>query len=295
MIVSIIIISFNSEKYLGKCIESIGKNTGGLEYEIIVVDNSSVDDSFSLIKNKFPGVILIENKKNEGFARAVNRGIKASKGEFIFLLNPDTVLVNNAIKIFYEFLINNDEYTCCGGALFDERMKPVNSYGFFPSVKQVMFEEFGLRKIFKKYYFNKLSPGCVLNQKISSPFLVDYVSGADMFIRKSALEKTGLLDEDFFMYYEETELSYRIIKNNFKIAVIPEAKIIHFEGKSLIGVNLEKYKLMLKSEFLFFKKCYGKFITFILKVTLLLGCTVKLVLKFDAEQVDKFKLIIKSN
>jgi GT2 family glycosyltransferase len=124
---------------------------------------------------------------------------------------------------------------------------------------------------------------------------VDYVSGADMFIRKSALEKTGLLDEDFFMYYEETELSYRIIKNNFKIAVIPEAKIIHFEGKSLIGFNLEKYKLMLKSEFLFFKKCYGKFITFILKVTLLLGCTVKLVLKFDAEQVDKFKLIIKSN
>lgn len=295
MIVSIIIISFNSEKYLGKCIESIYKNTGGLEYEIIVIDNASSDGSSGLIKNIFPGVILIENKNNEGFARAVNRGIKASQGEFVFLLNPDTVLVNNAIKFFNEFLVNNNEYACCGGALFDNEMKPVNSYGFFPSVKQVMFEELGLRKIFKKYYYNKLSPGCVLDEEISSPFSVDYVSGADMFLRKSVLEKTGLLDEDFFMYYEETELSYRIIKHNFKIAVIPEAKIIHFEGKSLTGINIEKYKLMLKSEFLFFKKCYGKFSAFMLKLTLLLGCFVKLILKFDAEQVDKLKLIIKSN
>jgi len=295
MIVSIVIVSFNSGKYLEKCIASVKSNVKDVDYEIIVVDNASEDGSVGMVKSNYTDVAVIENKNNFGFARAVNQGIEVSKGEFIFLLNPDTVLVNNAVKIFYEFMMKNSAIACCGGALFNDDMEPVNSYGFFPSVRQVIFEEFGLRKIFKKYYFKKLSPGCVLNKNVSAPFTVDYVSGADMFLRKNALLNAGLLDEDFFMYFEETELSFRLKKNNYNSAIVPEAKIIHFEGKSLAGINLEKFKLMIRSEFLFFEKCYGKFSCFTVKILLGLGCALKLIFTFDSEQLKRFKLIIKSN
>jgi GT2 family glycosyltransferase len=295
MLVSIVIVSFNSEKYLGKCISSIRSNVTDIDYEIIVVDNASEDGSVGMVKSNYADVTLIENETNFGFAQAVNQGIKESKGEFILLLNPDTVFLNNAIKVFCEFLINNSEYACCGGALFNDDMEPVNSYGFFPSVRQVIFEELGLRKIFKKYYFKRLSPGCVLGKNVSAPFTVDYVSGADMFLRKSALNKVGFLNEDFFMYFEETELSFRLKKNNNKSALVPEAKIIHFEGKSLAGVTLEKFKLMIRSEFLFFKKCYGVTSCFTVKIILILGCVIKSVFTFDSLHLKKLKIIIKSN
>lgn len=294
MNVTIIIVSYNSEKYLKQCIQSIFEKTTGIKYNIIVTDNASTDNSLKLIKEKFSNIRLIENKENAGFAKAVNQAVKETDSEFILLLNPDTILTNNAVKIFYDFMKNNESVASCGGALFDKEMKPAISYGFFPSLSQVFFEEYGLRKLFRKYYFKKLSPGCLLKDNQKEPFSVDYVSGANMFLRRKVFEMMNFLDEDFFMYYEETHLSYKFKRKGYLNMVVPDAKIIHLEGKSLEDVDLGKLKLMKKGEFLFFNKCYGSFFEIIAKIIYLEGCFIKLFFKLDKSQLKKFNIILYS-
>ena len=289
MILSIIIVNYNTAKIIINCIDSIYRNTKNINYEIIVVDNASKDDSVNFIKKKYPEIILIENRINNGYANAINQAIRKSNAEYVFILNPDTILINDSIQIFYNYMKENNDIACCGGNLVNMNSDSVISYGNFPSLKQIFFEEFGIRKIFKKYYFRKLSPGCVYNESAISK--VDYICGADIFIKKSIFEKTGLFDEDFFLYYEETEFFYRLKKSGYKSVILPEARIIHLEGQSLKNDEFEKLKLKKKSEFLFFKKCHGGFSSFSAKFLYLYGCLLKLIFKLDGTQFKKFKII----
>jgi GT2 family glycosyltransferase len=294
MDVTIIIVSYNSGNLLKQCIDSVVEKTFGVNYDIIAVDNASNDNSVDIIKNNYPQIKLIVNKSNTGFAKAVNIALKNTNSKYVFLINPDTVLINNSVGILYDFMEKESGAASCGGALFDEEMNPVISYGFFPSLRQLFFEESGFRKISGKYYFNNLSPGCVIDKNTNSAFTVDYVSGADMFIRKEIFEKTGFLDEDFFLYYEETELSYRIRKQNYKNMIVPDSKIIHLEGKSLNGNELKKTELMKRSEILFFRKCYGSISSVLAKLILLAGSVIKLVFKLDKKQLKIFKVLLNS-
>ncbi len=294
MNVDVIIVSYNSEKFLKHCIESITEKTTGVEYSIVVVDNSSTDNSVKTIKNNFKKIKLIENKENIGFSRAVNQAIRETDSEFILLLNPDTVLVNNAIKIFYDFMKANGKAASCGGALYDDKMRPVISYGFFPSLKQIFFEEFGFRKLFKNYYFNKLSPGCTIGEGQREPLSVDYVSGANMFIRRGIAKESEYLDEEYFMYYEETDLSFKLKSRGYLNMVLPEAKSIHYEGKSFGNIDSEKFKIMKRSEFIFFKKHYGSFAVLIAKILYIYGCIFRLIFRFDKSQIKKINIIFNS-
>ncbi|MFN4150143.1 MAG: glycosyltransferase family 2 protein, partial [Candidatus Sericytochromatia bacterium] len=198
MDVSVIIVTFNSEKYILTCIKSILEQTNKLKYEIIVVDNNSEDNTVQILKNNYPNVIVIENKVNYGFAKANNIGIKKSKSKYLFLLNPDTILINNVISILYSFMEKekNIDVSCCGATIFNDDNTLQESFGKFPSLKQVLFE-FGLKSIFPNFYNEHFSTG-FKNYKFQLRE-VEHIIGAGMFIRKDLFNKIGYFDEDFFL------------------------------------------------------------------------------------------------
>ncbi len=257
MDVSIIISNYNSKKLAIACINSIYEKTQGVDYEIIVVDNASKDESCDLIEKEFPRVKLIKNPKDVGFGSANNIGIREAKGKYVFLLNIDTILLTNSAKIFFDFMEKkeNQEVACCGGNLLNEDYTIGYSYGNFPTILNVLFQRFYLHKFFKKYYLKKFSPSFGAEPKEIKE--VEFISGANMFLRKSVLDEIGLFDEDFYLYYEETELSYRMYKKGYKRVFIPESKIIHLGGAT-VTQSPQKLKIVKESELMFFEKCYGK-------------------------------------
>jgi GT2 family glycosyltransferase len=228
MDVSVIIVNYNTLILLCDAIESILSNTESLNYEIIVVDNASNDNSENIIAEKYgEKVLYIPLSENVGFGRANNEGIKASKGRNIFLLNPDTVLLNNAVKILSDYLDENPETGIAGGNLFDVNKAPAYSYRFFfPSLFweiNDMFLAYPEKLIFgKNACFNSSS----------QPLVVAYITGADMMISRKAFDKAGRFDPDFFLYFEESDLAFRVRKSGFLIKSVPQAEIIHLEGNS---------------------------------------------------------------
>lgn len=255
--VSIILVNFNTCQLTIDAINSVYQFTNRISFEIIVVDNNSKDNSIEKIEKLFPNVKTIKNKKNIGFGRANNIGIKVAKGNYIFLLNTDTYLLNNAIEIFYDFMEDegNEDVAIVGGTLCTPDEKWNVSYGYFPNFKRFVRSNLW-RCFFKKAFYQDCNLIAVVEDKIK-PFLVDYVSGADFFIRKEILNKVGLFNKSFFMYFEETELTLRIKRTikNAKVYIIPQAKIVHLgQGSSLENTKGIKFKLKyLKSKSIYFR------------------------------------------
>ena len=250
--VSIIFVNYKTKDFTIDAIKSVFDKTQGIDFEIFVVDNNSQDGSIEAIEKEFPNINIIKNPINAGFGAANNLAIKQAKGKYILCLNTDTILVNNAIKIMYDFMEEeeNKNVAVCGAALYNSDGKPATSAGNSPSLQDV-FWKFGFRDIFKKQY---LKYKIVLNhEEIDCSKNVDYISGADIFFRKSVLEQVGLFDEKFFMYYEETDLCKRIRDKNYVIKLCDKAKIIHLENQSCIN-TLRRKRLIKRSEFYYFKK-----------------------------------------
>lgn len=258
MDVSIIIVSFNTCDLTLNCIKSLKEKTSEISYEIIMVDNNSHDKSVETIEKEFSEVIIIKNNANIGFGKANNQGIDISQGKYVFLLNSDTILVNNAVKIFYDFMEKdeNKNVACCGGALLSLDLTPHISYGRFPTLKGLFFY-YLFSKIFPEYYAKNYFMAGILENE--STINVDYVTGADMFIRKAVLDELGGFDNDFFLYFEETELCSRFIKNDYCNKIFPEARIVHLCGKS--PLNEDKQKIFSKSMFIYMNKHRGFFYT----------------------------------
>jgi GT2 family glycosyltransferase len=266
MDVSIILVSYNTKDLTRNCLNSIYEKVNDLNFDVWVVDNNSQDGSAGMIKEEFPQVKLIENKENLGFGRANNIAIKASNAKYCFLLNTDTVLVNNAVKILFDFMENNVNAGACGGSLFDENMQYATSFGLSYNRETLLIRHTPVKFIFPKK--NKKIKNYVKSIERTKTQEISYISGADLMLRKSILEKTGLFNERFFLYYEETELQHRIKKAGYDIYYVSDAKIIHFEGKS--SASSPKAALYsLKSQELYYELCYGKFWAFIVKILFL--------------------------
>lgn len=262
MDISVIIISFNTIELTRNCLKSVYDKTIDVDFEVIVVDNNSHDNSIKMIETEFPKVKIVSNTENLGFGKANNQGIEKSNGKYVFLLNSDTILINNAIKILYDFMEKeaNKDVACCGGALYNNDMTNQISYGRFPTIKSLLYY-YTFSKIYPETYKNKyFMAGILIND---FPLIVDYVTGADMLIRKSVLNKTGNFDKDFFLYFEETELCSRFIKDGYKNMIYPEAKIIHLCGQS--PLNEKKEAIFTKSMYLYLSKHRGKFYTIFYK------------------------------
>lgn len=229
---SIIIVNHNASDFLRQCLNSLYGLEGSLSLEIIVVDNKSHDGSGRMVHEHFPQVHLIENTENVGFARGNNIGIKESQGEYILLLNSDTKVVDNAIEKLVAFLDSHPNVAVVTSRLVYPNMTDQGVARTFPTPMNALF---GRRSLLTQLFpNNKYSKRYMISRQNQSeqPFEVDWVSGACLMVRKKVIEDVGLLDEKFFMYWEDADLCFRIKQKNWKIYCIPEAIVIHFEGKS---------------------------------------------------------------
>jgi len=227
---SVIIVNYKVKHYLLQCIDSVIKASNGLNVEIIVVDNNSRDGSIDYLCAFYPDVIFIENHINIGFAKANNQGLNQSRGRYVLLLNPDTVLSETTLSDCLRFMDGNDD----AGALGVKMLKCNGTFAFesrrgIPTPFVAFCKMSGLNTIFPKnrifgrYYMRYLD--------VNSVEKIEVVSGAFMFIRRCALDKSGFLDEDFFMYGEDIDLSYRLLKTGMHNYYIPNS-ILHYKGES---------------------------------------------------------------
>lgn len=266
--ISIIIVNYNTYGLVLQCIESVIKNTSSILYEIIVVDNNSPNREIEDLNKVFPKVKLILNNDNSGFGIANNIGNKVANGKFIFLLNSDTIVLDNSIYELYKFMSENPHVGACGGNLYDEKFKPAPSFTrFMPSLISDLDSLFF--NIISKVLYN----GDIFHSSSNKPFKIfGNISGANLLIPKKLFDELGGFDENFFMYYEETDLLFRIRLKGYETYIVPSSKIIHLEGasESVKSIKLawtyeskEKYYLKHKT-----KKSF-KISNFILYLTIL--------------------------
>jgi GT2 family glycosyltransferase len=257
MDLTVIIVNYNVRYFLEQCLISVRKASRFIQCETYVVDNNSVDGSCSMISQQFPEVRLIRNLSNVGFSVANNQALKLAGGKFVLLLNPDTIVEEDTFTKCISFMNNHQDAGAIGVKMIDGkgRLLP-ESKRALPTPGTAFFKISGLAWLFpKSRLFNRYYLAHLDNSKTSE---AEVISGAFMFIRKEALDKTGFLDEKFFMYGEDIDLSYRLIKAGYINYYYPEVKIIHYKGqstkKNVSGYIVNFYKAML----IFTKKHFEK-------------------------------------
>lgn len=231
MKLSVVIVNYNVKYFLEQCLHSVEAAIKGLDAEVFVVDNNSVDGSADMVREKFPGVKLIANTVNTGFSVANNQAVKEASGEYILLLNPDTVVELDTLSKSVEFMDAHPDAGGLGIKMVDGsgRFLPESKRGL-PTPAVAFYKIFGLSALFpKSRIFGQYHLGYLDSEKTH---VVDVLAGAYMMLRRETLDKTGLLDETFFMYGEDIDLSYRITKAGYKNYYYPGARIIHYKGES---------------------------------------------------------------
>jgi len=257
MKLSIVIVNYNVKYFLEQCLHSVHQAIHDLDTEIFVVDNNSVDGSIRMLQEKFPDVILIENKDNKGFSRANNQAIRKAKGEFILLLNPDTIVEDDTLVKCIRFMEEHPDAGGLGVKMIDGKGKflPESKRGLpYPSV--AFFKIFGFSALFpKSKTFNKYHLGYLDKEKTHA---VDVLSGAFMMLRKKVIDEAGMLDEDFFMYGEDIDLSYRITRAGYHNYYYPGTRIIHYKGESTKKSSLNYVFMFYNAMAIFARKHFSK-------------------------------------
>jgi len=256
--VSIIIVNYNTKSLINNCLKSIFDLTIGIEFEVIIIDNASIDGSQQMLKEDFSQVNLIENKKNLGFGKANNLGAKIAMGKYLFFLNSDCILIENTVKAFYDFMeVNNADGSIgvIGSMLFDKTMNTNTSYQKFPTKTSEIKCLF--IKLFNSYFHTNISLPKNYNYRLSKfNNEVEFISGADMFMLKNKFDEFKGFDERFFLFYEETDLQKRMSKIGLKRIILRNQKIIHLEGCSskTISPSLISAILYRDSMYKYFRK-----------------------------------------
>lgn len=267
IIVSVIIVNYKTKELLINLINSIFKHTIDISFEIIVVDNNSKDESEVAIDQIFnKKVKYISLSENMGFGKANNEGVKVAKGKYLFFLNSDTILLNNSLKILSTFLDNNSTVGICGGNLYTEDLKPTHScMPVLPSLFLELDSTFG-------HLFFKLLWGLNFDFNTSDkPKEVADIIGADLMTRTNLFEKIGGFDPDFFLYNEETRLAYEVKQNGYSVYSVPDAQIIHLEGKSMTS-DISKRKFGLVSRKVYYKKTHTYFYRILIDLVFTVKC-----------------------
>ena len=258
---SIIIVSWNVKADIFRCLDSIKENRPREEFEIIVVDNASTDGSVDTIKSDFPDVKIIANNENVGFSAANNQAIRIAKGQYIFLLNPDTIIYPKSLDTLIIFLNEHPDVGACGPKFLGSDGQAHFSVGYIPTFRALLYGRTFLRSlgIFRRSQ-KKLTARNFNFEKTTD---VDQLSGAALMIRSSVLEEIGLMDESFFMYYEDVDLCLRIRKAGFRIVYVPDSVIMHIGGRSSDQISSRRKIMLYRSLFIYFRKHRGKFATWI--------------------------------
>jgi GT2 family glycosyltransferase len=255
MKLSIVIVNYNVRYFLEQCLLSVFKALDNIEAEVWVVDNNSVDGSVEMVRKKFTGAKIIENKENVGFSKANNQAIAKCSGEYILLLNPDTIVEEETFSKCISFMDEHTDAGALGVRMIDGKGKflPESKRGL-PTPEVALYKMFGLNRLFPKserfgkYHLSYLSE--------NETHQIDVLSGAFMFIRRKALDISGQLDETFFMYGEDIDLSYRITKAGYKNYYFPETTIIHYKGESTKKQSVNYVFVFYRAMIIFARKHY---------------------------------------
>jgi GT2 family glycosyltransferase len=256
--VSIIIVNWNTCDILRVCLNSIFKQTQGINFEVIVVDNASSDGSAEMVRQEFPQVALIANSKNRGFAAANNQGMQISKGRYVLLLNPDTIILDGAIQKSITFADMHPDIGVLGCQVWLNDNEIQKTCFTFPTLWTALVQEIGLlhmfphSRIFGHAYYGWWDR--------KSEMDVDVVSGMFMLVRQEAIQEVGLMDEAYFVYAEETDWCFRFHKAGWRCVFSPIAKIIHLDGgsKSTALIRNKMFVQMQKSMLIFHLKQQGR-------------------------------------
>jgi len=283
MDLSIIIVNYNVKYFLEQCLHSVQRASGDLQTEVFVVDNNSVDGSCAMVQEKFPDVNLIRNDQNLGFSAANNQAIKKSTGRYVLLLNPDTVIEEDTLVKCVGYM---DEHPDSGGL----GVKMIDGKGDFlpeskrslPTPRVAFFKIFGLSRLFpRSRVFGRYHLGYLDKDRMHQ---VEILCGAFMMLRKSALDEVGLLDEEFFMYGEDIDMSYRLLNAGYKNIYYPESTIIHYKGESTkkgsLNYVLTFYKAMIKFARKHFSRKMAKSYTAIINLAVYFRALLALLRRF---------------
>ena len=283
MKLSVVIVNYNVKYFLEQVLHSVRRASEGLAVEVFVVDNNSVDDSVAMVREKFPEVHLIANKENTGFSVANNQAIRLSKGEYVLLLNPDTVVEEATFSKVINFMDAHPEAGGLGVKMIDGsgEFLPESKRGF-PSPWVAFCKTTGLSKIFPKSpTFNRYHLGYLDKDETHE---VEVLAGAFMLLRKTVLDEVGLLDETFFMYGEDIDLSYRIVKAGYKNYYFADTTIIHYKGESTKKGSLNYVRTFYNAMIIFAKKHFqgeqAKLYVFMLYVAIYLRAFLTLLTNF---------------
>ncbi|MHB8841321.1 MAG: glycosyltransferase family 2 protein [Candidatus Aquicultor sp.] len=256
MLLSIVLVNYNSADMLVDCLRSIHESKLDFEHEIIVVDNDSHDDSLKKAKSGFPAVRYLENKDNIGFARANNQGIRLAKGQYVLIQNPDTLVIGHAIENLVGFIRNNPGIGIVGGKLLNRDGSLQYSIRRFPAITGQLFEALFMHKIAPQLS-RRLGEVVLGESAYGKPLGVDWITGAIMMVDRAAIEQVGMLDESFFLYAEEVDWCYRMRQNGWRIVYYPDAVFTHFMGKT--KANLQLYTQHLRARRQFSYKHFSRF------------------------------------
>lgn len=275
MDLSVCIVNTNNKYFILNCLDSIYKNTKDIDFEVIVLDNNSTDGSPEAIKMNFPQVRLIKQKEKKGFCFNQNKALKIIQSEYALLLNEDTKIIGNSLKIMVDFIKTHPDagaVTCrllnADGSYQITSMRGKQDLLSFIAIKTGLVRIFPKSKIWGRPFLGHLD-----RNKIQE---IEVFSGAAVLVRKKVLDTVGLLDEKIFFGPDDWDFSYRIRKDGWKIYYLPEARIVHYWGQTA-KVNIpKKFGHEHVGIFYFYLKHYGKIHTFILKIIIMISCIIKI-------------------
>ncbi len=281
--VSVIIVSYNTRDLLLQCLTAVLGAAGSLTVEIVVVDNASEDGSADAVAQRFPGVRLIRNPDNRGFAAACNQGLAEAKGWGLLLLNPDTRVAPNALAEMAAFLKGHPRVGAVGAQLIHEDGRLQNSVANFPTLTTELVNKSLLRRLFPGRYPGKEGAH-------SGPVEVESVIGACMMVRREALHAVGPLDEGYFFFLEETDWCYRMRAGGWKIFSLPHVRVVHLQGRSarrdIVSARIEYYR----SRYRFFALHRSRFSRVVLRVGLFIRLSAEFLFSLFLSLVTLFSL-----
>lgn len=279
MDLSVIIVNYNVRQFLENALISVYRALEGLQGEVFVVDNASDDGSVEMVKAKFPRVILIENKTNVGFAKANNTALKRAAGEFVLLLNPDTIVQEDTFRVMLRFFHETPNAGLAGCKI----LNPDGTFQLpcrrsFPTPWVAFTKIFGLSALFpKSRLFGKYNLTYLSEDET---YELDAVSGSFMFARRQAVEKVGVLDETFFMYGEDLDWCYRFNQAGYKVYYVHNTTIVHFKGESTRRSDMDEILVFYRAMQLFVEKHFSS--SLIVEVFLTIGIQLRAMVAFVA-------------
>lgn len=277
MDLSIIIVSWNTRDLLSQCLESVYQNVEDIECEVIVVDNGSTDGSVEMVAERFPRTRLLCNADNRGFAAANNQALNESRARYALLLNSDAQLLTGAVSVMVDYLDQHPTVAILGPQILNPDLTYQGSFAQFPSfVGEILLLTNLARFVFSPTYPSPAPDAC------GDERIVDWVSGACLMVRREAVDRVGQLDEQYFMYSEETDWCYRMKRDGWDIAFVPSARVIHASGSSSRKVPERRRAQIYHSKYLFMSKHYGPLAASTFRLAVRLVSAIKLGLWLSA-------------